>query len=244
MKAALYGELAPWYYLVDPTAEHAEETEIYRAALERGAGPGARTLLELGAGGGNNAWHLKQRFQCTLSDVSEVMLGLSRELNPDCEHLIGDMRTLRLGRTFDTVLVHDAVMYMTRVEELDAVAATAFAHTRPGGAALFAPDYVRETFHEATEQGGEDDGARGLRYLAWTWDPDPADDTYIADYVFLLREGDRMRAVHDRHTEGLFSKATWTSVLERAGYRVEPVQRVLGGTRVDEIFLCTRPAAS
>ena len=41
------------------------------------------------------------------------MLELSRTLNPDCEHLEGDMRTLRLGRTFDAVLIHDAVMYMT-----------------------------------------------------------------------------------------------------------------------------------
>ena len=50
------------------------------------------------------------------------------------------MRTLRLQRQFDAVLVHDAVAYMTTRADLAAlVAATAFAHTRPGGAALFAP---------------------------------------------------------------------------------------------------------
>ena len=35
----------------------------------------------------------------TLVDLSEEMLAVSRELNPECEHLQGDMRTLRLGRT-------------------------------------------------------------------------------------------------------------------------------------------------
>jgi hypothetical protein len=39
------------------------------------------------------------------------------------------MRTLRLGRAFDVVLVHDAIMYMTTEEELLAAAETAFAHT-------------------------------------------------------------------------------------------------------------------
>ena len=74
------------------------------------------------------------------------MLELSRGLNPGCEHLLGDMRTLRLGRTFDAVLIHDAVMYMTSEADLRAALETAFVHLRPGGAAVVAPDCVRETF--------------------------------------------------------------------------------------------------
>jgi len=35
------------------------------------------------------------------------MLELSRTINPELEHLVGDMRTIRLGRTFDAVLIHD-----------------------------------------------------------------------------------------------------------------------------------------
>ena len=32
---------------------------------------------------------------------------MSRSINPECEHVQGDMRTLRLGREFDAVFVHD-----------------------------------------------------------------------------------------------------------------------------------------
>ena len=46
------------------------------------------------------------------------------------------MRTLRLGRTLDAVLVHDAVTYLTTDEDLRAAMETAFAHLRPGGAAV------------------------------------------------------------------------------------------------------------
>ena len=104
----LYSDLVPWYRLLDPTPDHADEAESYRTALERATSRPPETLLDLGAGAGNNAFHLKRRFRCTLADRSQPMLGLSRPLNPDCEHVLGDMRTLRLGRTFDTVLVHDA----------------------------------------------------------------------------------------------------------------------------------------
>jgi trans-aconitate methyltransferase len=103
----LYDELAGWFHLVTAPADYREEAAEIVRVVEAEV-PDARTLLELGSGGGNNASHLKARFECTLTDLSEPMLALSRGLNPECEHLQGDMRTLRLGRTFDAVLVHDA----------------------------------------------------------------------------------------------------------------------------------------
>src|SRR5215475_12618498 len=173
----LYTEFADWFHLLTAPADYAEEAAEYARVLEGACDGPVRTLLELGSGGGNTASHLKARYVCTLTDLSEQMLAVSRALNPECEHLPGDMRTLRLGRAFDGVLVHDAVCYMTTRADLAAAAATAFAHTRPGGAALFAPDYVRESFHDKADLHAGDDGARSLRCLEWACDPDPADDT-------------------------------------------------------------------
>ncbi|MEA2702730.1 MAG: hypothetical protein QOD63_675, partial [Actinomycetota bacterium] len=68
-------------------------------------------MLELGSGGGHNAVHLVADFAMTLVDLSDQMLDVSRRLNPGCEHVVGDMRTVRLGRSFDAVFVHDAVDY-------------------------------------------------------------------------------------------------------------------------------------
>src|SRR5262245_11287120 len=120
MQPLLYGELVPWYRLIDPAKDHLDEATAYREALERAPTPRPETLLELGGGAGNNALYLKQRFRCTLTDISEPMQALSRETNPECEHVLGDMRTLRLERRFDCVFVHDAVMYMTSVRDLEA----------------------------------------------------------------------------------------------------------------------------
>jgi SAM-dependent methyltransferase len=239
----LYGELVPWYWLVDPTADHLEEARSYLAGFERAGLPAMATLLDLGAGAGNNAFHMKDRYACTLVDLSPDMQRASKELLPECENLVGDMRTVRLGRTFDAVLVHDAVMYMTSESDLRAAIETAFVHTKPGGAAIFAPDCLRETFRENTELLSGDDGRRSMRGLAWSWDPDPSDDVTVVDYAFLLRDGHEVSAVHDRHVEGLFSQATWTRLLEGAGYRVELIERALGEGETDQIFLCRRLSA-
>ncbi|MGE3509747.1 MAG: trans-aconitate 2-methyltransferase [Vicinamibacterales bacterium] len=216
----IYNEFADWFHLLTHPSDYAVEAADY-VRLLRSVSPGARTLLELGSGGGNNAVHMKQAFACTLTDLSPRMLALSRTINPECEHIEGDMRTLRLGRLFDAVFVHDAIEYMTTPGDLAQAVATAFAHTRPGGVALFVPDGTRETFRESVDDGGHDgpDG-RGLRYLEWTIDPDPSDDRYEVHFACLLREGATVRVVHDRHEHALFSRPQWLAILTAAGFDV------------------------
>jgi len=238
----IYGELAArWYHLLDPVEDHQEEAACYEAALVRASSPPALTLLELGAGAGNNAFYMKRRFRCTLADRSPSMSALSRAQNPECEHVLGDMRSLRLGATFDAVFVHDALNYITTESDLRAVAETAFVHTRPGGAALFAPDCVRETFREGTNLiTGEREG-RAMRAVEWMWDPDPRDHTYAVEYAFVLREDGRTRVHHEQHIEGLFSRATWLRTLAAAGYLPESAECTLEGLG-SEILLGRRPA--
>ena len=90
-------------------------------------------ILELGSGGGHNASHLKAHYELTLVDIAPEMLDVSRALNPECEHLEGDMTSVRLESLFDGVFVHDAVGYLTREADLAAAMETAAAHCRWGG---------------------------------------------------------------------------------------------------------------
>jgi hypothetical protein len=180
----------------------------------------------------------------TLTDLSPRMLAVSARLNPNCEHVQGDMRSLRLGRVFDAVLVHDAVCYLTTEGDLRQAMETAFVHCRPGGAAIFAPDHVRELFAEGVEMDGHDAAGRALRYLMWTWDPDPGDETYVVDFAYLLREeGQPMRSVYDRHVCGLFGRATWLRLLKEVGF--QPTVRPLEHSEVQhgsvEVFVAVKP---
>jgi hypothetical protein len=148
------------------------------------------------------------------------MLAVSRALNPECEHVEGDMRGLRLGRTFDAVLVHDACCYLVTEQELAQLAATAAAHLPPGGAVLICPDHVAETFEPNTRHGGHDgDDGRSLRYVSRAFDPDPGDSTYTIAIAYLMVEADgTVSSAHDVHLYGLFPERTWLLALRDAGF--------------------------
>ena len=217
----VYSDLADWWPLISPPAEYADEA-THLAGVFDTAATGVREVLDLGSGGGGVAVHLKDRFALTLVDLSDGMLAVSRTLNPECEHIRGDMRTIRLGRTFDAVLVHDAVDYMTSEGDLRQVIETAFANCRPGGLAVFVPDHIADTFRESAGGGGggSDAAGRQASFREWTWDPDPADDWVQAEYEFVLREADAtVQVVRETHRLGAFSRATWLRLLADAGFQ-------------------------
>jgi len=215
----MYSDLAPWFHLLTHPSDYGDEAGFVSRVVDEAGDGSSRTLLELGSGGGNNASHLKERFECTLTDISPDMLALSRTLNPECEHLEGDMRTLRLGRTFDVVFIHDAISYLTSEADLHAAIETAFVHVRPGGVVILTPDATTEIFKPKTDHGGHDgDDGRSLRYLEWTHAPEPGTSTYVTDYAIVARgPGDELRLVHDQHTLGLFPEATWRRLIADVG---------------------------
>ncbi|MCB0252885.1 MAG: class I SAM-dependent methyltransferase [Anaerolineae bacterium] len=219
---SLYFDLADWWPMLSSPEDYAGEAAIYHRVLVEACAVSPIEVLELGSGGGNNALHLKTHFKLTLVDLSPQMLAVSQRLNPECEHIQGDMRTVRLGRQFDAVFVHDAVSYLTSEDDLLAAMTTVFVHCRPGGAALFCPDETLDTFHPYTRNGGHDtsDGSgRGLRYVEWVRDPNPGDGRYVMEMGYLLLHGDgSVQAVHDRHVFGVFSRDTWLRLLTEAGF--------------------------
>jgi SAM-dependent methyltransferase len=230
----LYTELAGWWQLVSPTEDYADEAaffgELFRAE-------NSKTVLELGSGGGNVAWFLKKDFTLTLTDISGGMLAESKKQNPELEHIKGDMRTLRLGRTFDGVLIHDAIMYMTSEEDLRAALVTAHVHCKTSGVVVIAPDWVSETFSPYTTHEGVDVGERGVRYLEWIWDADPNDTKVNYEVILALKEDEELRTVVDRQIVGVFPHATWLRLLEDVGFKVEVVEDPSTGGERSEVFV-------
>jgi SAM-dependent methyltransferase len=225
MSLRLYTDYAPWWPLFAEPGYYAGEAATILSALreEHGRAPG--TILELGSGGGSLASHLKAAAKLTLVDPAPAMLAVSRALNPGVEHIKADMRTLRLGRTFDAVVIHDAINYMTTSDDLHRALATARAHLALGGVLMVLPDDTRETFKPGLGTGGRDgaDG-RGLRYLCWTNGPDGS--TYSVDFGLLIRDASgSVEHLHERHTFGLFDREAWRVVFSRAGFGAPRIVR-------------------
>ena len=111
----LYTDLAHLWPRLSPPQDYAPEADAIRhILLDHGLTLDPRcALIEFGAGGGHTLHHLRHDFDCVAVDLAPAMLEQCRRLNPDVETIVGDMRTTRLNQTFDAVLIHDAIDYLT-----------------------------------------------------------------------------------------------------------------------------------
>ena len=85
-----------------------------------------------------------------------------------------------------------------------------------------------------------------MRYLEWTWDPDPTDTTYVVDYAYLMRNSDgSVHVEHDRHIEGLFARADWIRLLSEVGFQpsVVPFEHSEVEAGTCEIFVGSKPGS-
>ena len=233
MSLRLYHDLAHLWPILSPPEEYTVEAAEWRDLIWSEFGwtgnqprwdPRAR-LLDLGCGGGHLLSHFTRHFTTEAVDISPEMLAISRDLNPDTIHHLGDMRTIRLGRTFDVVTIHDAVNYMVTEEDLRAAIQTAQLHLDPGGLVLLAPDCLRDTF-------------TGSRVVDWTRETEDSHVTFIeyvtqaspegatleSVFVFIINRDGDIRVEVDRHTSGFFPKSLWLDVLSEAGFQPEYVQ--------------------
>ncbi len=217
----IYNECADWFHLLTHPSEYAEEAADYVRLIE-GACPDARTLLELGAGGGNNAFHMKRRFSCTLTDLSPRMLEVSRSINPDCEHLAGDMRELRLGREFDAVFLHDAVEYMTthrrtRARRRDGIRP----HDGPAVWRYSFPTVPRKRSPSPWTTAATT-GRTAARFAIWSGRLTPIRATACTNpfRLPLARERQRPRRARPARARRCSRCSQWRQVLSAAGFAV------------------------
>ena len=209
---------------MSPPDDYRDESRYWLRELRSRLPAGRRRILDLGTGGGHHLSHLTAEFDATAVDLSEPMLEHSRRLNPGVAHHVGDMRTVRLGETFDAVLIHDAISYMTTEADLLAVFATARAHLRPDGLLIVAPDDYTETFdpprveHQTIRNADTE-----LTYIEYSTDLDPTDTTIETTYIFFIKQNGKLQVELDNHETGLFPIATWQRLLTESGFEVDRV---------------------
>lgn len=218
----LYGDLAWLWPLMSPPDEYAEEAARWREVLREKLGPGRHAVLELGVGGGHNLSHLTAEFEATAVDLSDAMLAQCRALNPGVPTCVGDMRSVRLDRTFAAVLLHDAVSHMLTEEDVAAVFETAAAHLDKGGVVIASPDRYRENFlPPETEHVTNASDTLRVTWFEYTHDPDPDDTVVEHVFTYLIASADGLRIEHDRLHTGLFPQSTWLRLMDQAGFTPE-----------------------
>ncbi len=217
----LYGDLSWTWPIISPPQEYREESERIKKIILKYSKIRVKTLLNLGCGGGHVDSVLKKYFTITGVDVSKNMLTLAKNLNPQVTYLYGDMRRIRLKKTFDAVLIHDSINYMLTKRELKAAFKTAFVHLKPGGIlCTFVEEYDKlkqNRVHFSTHKKGNIE----ITFIEHYYDSNPRDTTYEATFIYLIRRNKKLTIYTDRHLGGIFKLSTWLKALREVGFKVK-----------------------
>ena len=218
----LYYDLAYLWPILDPPEDFMEEASFWRQILSQRLGPGMHNVLELGVGGGHLLSHLAEGLEATAVDISPEMIALSRKLNPYVKHIVGDMRSVRLGQKFKAVLIHDAVSYLLSEKDILDTLETAVAHLEGDGLVIMAPDWYRETFHGTyeTDRVSTKNG-KSIFLEQRVTDVDSRDNLIETSFKLTFEEKGKQETIEDIHITGLFSLETWLNLMEQMNFDAE-----------------------
>lgn len=218
----MYGEFAHLWQQISAPEDYAEEAaelrEVMFDLLQGSPEPYRPKVLEMGVGGGNSLSHMTEFIDAVATDSSPEMLEVSQRLNPSVEHVVGDMRTMRLDRTFDAVIILDAISYMLTLDDLRKTFETARAHLEPGGIFIAGPDWI-QGITPVPNLSCKLGKTTELSYAEFVHDPDPSDTDIEVIFNFFIPQPDgSVKVEEDRHRHGMFPLEAWLLTMREAGF--------------------------
>jgi SAM-dependent methyltransferase len=221
-KWLMYTDLAWTESIICDPEEYVKETEIFCKAIKENSKIKTSTLLHLGCGAGINDYTFKRYFKVTGIDISEEMLILAREYNPEINYIHGDMRTIDLKERFDAVVIPDSIGYMTTIADLKKAMTTADKHLKPGGVLLIVTS-IAENFRSNNFVYSGLKGETEVTIFENNYLPDPDGSTYEATIVYLIRKKGKLEIHSDCHVLGIFKLKVWLDLLKEQGFTVKKV---------------------
>jgi SAM-dependent methyltransferase len=219
----LYNDLAWTWPIISPPEHYIEESERIKKVIRKFSTIPVKTLLNLGCGGGHVDWVLKKYFTITGVDISDKILQLAQQLNPEVTYLKGDMRHTKLHTKFDAVLIHDSINYMLTEKDLQAAFTTGYNHLQSGGVFVtFAEEHGRieqNKIHYTICKKGTIE----ITFIEHYFDPNPKDTTFEGTFIYLIRKNKKLQIHTDRHLCGIFNLKTWRVLLDKVGFTVKRV---------------------
>ena len=187
----------------------------YVDLIKRTAAEPPSILLHLGSGAGGHDRIFKRHFTVTGVDLSLGMLNKARAAHPDIEYIEGDMRTLRLNRQFDAVVIPDSIDYMTSLDDLRQAIQNAVMHLKTGGVFLVVAKTEEAFQNNNFAYTGEKSGVHVTLFENNYINPFRP-NTYEATLVYLIRKQGELTIHTEHQVLGLFSQATWEKLFNDA----------------------------
>jgi SAM-dependent methyltransferase len=223
----MYRDLAKFYDLVYSSKDYAQEVKRLKAIIRQYQRSSGKDLLEVACGTGKHIEHLKKRYNTTGLDISEEMLAIARERNPDVQFALGDMKDTTLNQTFDVITcLFGSINYNTTLEQLKKTLDNLAKHLKPGGLLIIEPIFTRESFidrHLSIDSVDESD-----MKIARVGLPREEEGHAVLELQSLIATKDGITHYIDIHAMGLFSKQSILETLNASGLVGEVVDPGLG----------------
>src|SRR5258708_13470289 len=126
---------------------YGRECEILSEIIQAAA-PGARTILGVACGTGEQAKFLKEKYAIDGVDLNEEYLRAARTKNPAGKYTRADMTDFDLATTYDVVTcLFSAVGYVRTVDRMNRAIASMARHVKPNGVLIVEPWLTVETYN-------------------------------------------------------------------------------------------------
>lgn len=136
----MFSQTTAYYDQIYSWKDYCTEAEDLTDVIHENLRSGGKRLLDVACGTGRHVEYLKQHFDVEGLDVSQEMLELAQQRNPDVSFHHADMIDFELGNKFDVVTcLFSSIGYVGTVENLIQAVNCMTRHLHPGGVLVIEP---------------------------------------------------------------------------------------------------------
>ncbi|MDD3753271.1 MAG: class I SAM-dependent methyltransferase [Methanobacterium sp.] len=242
---ALYRKYAHYYDLIYQWMDYPGESEFIFRVVKRYKKSEGMNLLDVACGTGGHAEYLQNYFNILGLDINPEMLEIARKKVPKMEFIQGDMKKIDLQQRFDTIIcLFSAINYHNTLKSLKKTFKRFYDHLKQGGVLIFDLGFCTENWEEG--RVFVDAVVEGDLQLARISQSRLYNGVFDANFLFLIKEDDKIDFEIDKHQIGVFSTHDVQKTLENLGFKC----LVYGGYQEqswDEyanerpVFVCFKP---
>lgn len=212
----MYDRMAQYYDRIYSFKDYAAETKKLVGWIKTHRRSAGLRLLDVACGTGHHLEFLAESFDAEGLDLSQELLKIARERNPDLTFHCADMRTFDLSARFDAITcLFSSIGYMTTIEDLETAIANMARHLAPGGVLIIEPWLTPDVWKSGSVHGMfiDDPDLKIARVNTSL----TRGRVSIFDLHHLVGTPEETFHFVEHHEMGLFTVAEMTSAFERAG---------------------------
>lgn len=144
----MFSKTTRYYDKIYSLKDYHTEVQCLMAIIHENLRSGGNRLLDVACGTGGHIEYLKEHFDVEGLDISQELLEIARQKNPQVLFHQGDMTDFDLGRRFDVVTcLFSSIGYVKTLENAARAVACMTRHLVPGGILIIEPWFTPDTWH-------------------------------------------------------------------------------------------------